>query len=233
MNEPKILRMLVALVAAAGATTAASDAGACSTKPSSSHYYAEISKYNATLADRGASVYIYTNSLTASNPSSGFVDHELWYGVNGGCNYWVEAGFTDGATYAGGSVNQHFFWADNRNGGGYHEHYPSYAWALNHAYQVEVTWAGTACAWNVTVGGNHLGTSTGNCAGTYRCLEAGLESTNASSSQRVGGFLESWSQKDGSNNWHSGWSGANAWSYCPAQIGFVSSTATEEGLHGL
>jgi hypothetical protein len=235
-----------ALAALAGITAAAAPqiADACSTYEGG-HYYAIIQKLDATNAANGAAIQIFTNSLTAANSTS-FVNHEMWYGVNGNGSYWVEVGFKDGSTCRSATsaydpqydcssiapVHQAVFWADQRaNGGGYHEHYPSYKWLQDAYYEVQVDWAGVSCAWNVYVGVSYVGTSTANCAGPTRYLAAGIESTNAAATQHVGGYLTEWEEKHSNNAWAAGWEGAALYATCPADIRNYGNY-TNEVLHG-
>jgi hypothetical protein len=220
------------LVAIVGGSAAAAEnvAEACHAH-TSGHYYAIL--WNTDIgsheADRGAAVNIDTTSLTSD--SSNFVNHEFWYGVVPGGTYWVEVGVKDGLTFSGSTVNQHIFWADNRHGGGYHEHYPAVSWKLNAYYQNKIIWAGRSCAWDVYFGGVHLGTSTNQCSGTNRYVAAGIEATTAGTNEKVTGHLESWQRKDNTNAWHNGWAGATGDADCPADIN-TSSTSTSEVLHG-
>ena len=195
------------------------------------HYYAILQKANATNATSGAAIYIFTNSLTAANGSS-FVDHEMWYGVDGAGAHWVEVGVTDGVTEYGSVVHHAVFWADNRAGsGGYHEHYPSVRWSSNVYYQVQVAWAGVPCAWNVFFGGTYIGRSTANCAGPTRMLEAGIESTNAAATQHVGGYMTGWEERARNNIWYRGWENPGLYATCPAAIKSYG-PYTNEVLHG-
>jgi hypothetical protein len=235
-------RARLALVGAAATSALAVPhyAEACSANPGG-HYYAEIYKPNAVNATNGAAIYMYTNSLTAANAYN-FVNHEMWYGVTGNGAYWVEVGFKDGVTChsapsaagpCSGSAPVHraVFWADNRYGGGYHEHYPAVGWSENVYYQLQVDWAGVSCAWNVYLGVTHLGTSTHNCAGPTRWLAAGIEATSAAPTQHVGGYMTGWEEKARNNGWYRGWENPGLWADCPADIrsfGFY----TEEVLHG-
>jgi hypothetical protein len=224
--------LLLATLAGGAVTALARPSVACHTH-TSGHWYANLSNTNVseTVAGKGAAIYIYTNSL--SSDGSDFVDHEMWYGVVGGGAYWAEVGVTDGITSSGNYVNQRVFWADNRNGGGYHEHYPSVGWKLNAWYQDKIVWSGQSCAWDVYFGGVKLGTSTGNCGGSNRYLAAGIEATSASSNEHVGGYMANWQRKDTSNNWHGDWSGATTSADCPADIITLPNTQeTEEVLHG-
>jgi hypothetical protein len=129
------------------------------------------------IANEGIWIQINTNLLNTKDCNN-FVDHEMWYGVVAGGDYWVEVGFTSGIGQAG-CVDKALFWADNRNGGGYHEHYPGNGWSLDAWYNMEIR-RKTGCSWNVNIGGLTIGTSTSNCtpnnAGRYAA--AGIETTS-------------------------------------------------------
>jgi hypothetical protein len=205
-------------------------AEACSSKPSGSHYYAEIRKFNSLKADHGAAIDIDTTSVTTGSPSTQFVDHEMWYGVTGDCAYWVEVGVTDGLKQDGGQANQAIFWAQNRHVG-YKEYYPSVSWRENVFYTVSVTWIGNS-SWNVYFGGVKLGVSTSNYyGGADRCMEAGLEATRADTSDRVGGSMHNYRRKDNDDHWYTGWDGSSAFAYCPADIRTYGFDFDDE-LHG-
>lgn len=220
------------------------DAHACGGPNADGHIYANVMKSNAGAATNGASVLIYTNSLVADNTwHFAFVNHEFWYGVDSTGTYWVEVGFKDGSTCRSEStlngpcststpVTNAIFWADNRNGGGYHEHYPAVGWSMNAWYQVQVTRGPSYCAWNVYIGGVYLGQSTSNCATGNRWLAAGIESTNADTGQHVGGYLADWKELTVYGVWVNGWE--NPWLYdnCPADIVWDGSWETQEVLHG-
>jgi hypothetical protein len=227
MGSSRSRAMLAAIAAAAGLLSPA-PASACQTRPSGSHWYGVSQKANATGADRGAAATIAATSLATTYPN--IVTHELWYGVTGSGSYWVEVGVIDGYTQAG-TIDKRVFWADNRNGGGFHEHISGLGWTLGGYYQAKVVWAGTSCAWDVSFAGTHLGTSTGNCGGSYRYLASGLEASSATSTDHVGGYSEKWARKDGSSNWHYDWESPVHFAYCPADIN-VYSGYTEEVLHG-
>ena len=217
----------------------ATDAAACTPGPDpDGHYYGVIGADNvANEGNRAESAFLYTNNLTTAD-SSDLVTHEMWYGVTGDASYWVEVGVMDGGARTScflclsDDVFDAVFWADNRNGGSFNEHFPEVSWEPDQWYQVEVAFAGAACNWNVYFGGVNLGTSTSNCAGSTRAFHAGLESTSTSGVARVDGRVTSWSVEDNNNNWTT-WSPA-FYANCPADIQFTSSShnETKEELHG-
>jgi hypothetical protein len=231
MTTPRHLAWTASALAALATTFAAHPAHACTTK-GSGHYY--VIQYDQTNdADHGARLALRTDNLTDSTPSSSFVDHEMWYGVNASGSHWVEVGVTDGETISGTAVNQHVFWADNRGGGGgYHEHYPNVSWKLGPYYQVMVQWAGNN-AWNVYFGTIHLGTSTNNFdGGATRLLEAGIEAVHARSGDHVGGYINHPERKDANDHWYNGWQNPAFLEDCPGDMKRTDSLTTHEVLHG-
>ena len=197
----------------------------------SSHCYAIVYAPYVNNAGHGAAADIRTDSLSSARPATNFVNHEMWYGLNGSGSFWVEVGFKSGVTYASGSVYHRLFWADNRNGGGYHEHFPSYGWRIGSWYRLQVSRAGN-CAWNVYVSGTRVGTSTSNCAGGSRDLNVGLEATEVTRNDHGGGASAGWASLDANNRWHSGfWQNASLLEDSPTAIHRYSGY-TYEVLHG-
>lgn len=200
------LRRLTALAVAAATVTAAHSASA-------SHYYAvHAAGVFDGSADDGDFTAIWTSILhaTCNIFQHDFTNHEMWYGLDGGDNYWIELGFKDGSNSSGGCEDgTNFFWADNRNGGGYNEHNTSWVVPWNSWQSLQISAAGS-CTWNVMwtdpSSGNFTitGTSTSNCPGSGRTLIAGIESTNpgAGSAQ---GWLSDWWEENGSGGWSQGW----------------------------
>jgi hypothetical protein len=164
-------------------------------------------------AGSGSAVYVETDNLDANFlicccPS--FITHEMWYGLSSTASYWVEVGFVDGVKSGGqsGCANDAVFWADNRNGGGYHEHYPNNSWSYGTWYQLWVAYNGApgGCAWSVNVGSTNLGTSTNNCPlGTTRALEFGIETPTQTANNQAKGMGWDWARADTAGNWWSGW----------------------------
>jgi hypothetical protein len=224
----RILLIAVAVIAPTA------DASVCTHHPAGRHWYAELQKTYTTRAEHGAAINIETTTLTSGSPVSELVSHEMWYGVTGGCEYWVEVGVKDGVAHDSvNPVHHQVFWADNRaNGGGYHEHYPAVGWSLGAYYQVKVVWAGNN-SWNAYFGGVFLGTSTNNYyGGVHRCLLAGLEASRAAATDHVGGHMFGWARKARNDVWYQDWDGKSLWSDCPADIDVSSDNVTTEVLHG-
>jgi hypothetical protein len=225
-----VLAVAVAVAAAGGASNA--HASVCSPHPAGRHWYAEMQKTYTPRAEHGAAINIDTTSLTTGSPDSQLVTHEMWYGVTGGCEYWVEVGVLDGAALGVGSPRHAVFWADVRANGGLHVHLPAVGWRLGAYYQVKVTWAGNN-SWNVYFGGVFLGTSTNNYyGGVNRCLLAGLEASRAAATDHVGGHMFGWARKARNDVWYQDWDGKSLWSDCPADIDVTTSNVTTEVLHG-
>ncbi|MGZ5232116.1 MAG: hypothetical protein ACXWC3_19015 [Burkholderiales bacterium] len=100
----------------------------------------------------------------------------FWEGTdNADFSYWIEDGLHVGVHYDGTCGNGvQFYWADNRPGGGYHEHYPggSVGFGTNYAFKIFFDGGST---WEVDRNGNVLGYSTSNpCCST--AIQAGGES---------------------------------------------------------
>lgn len=221
------------IVSAIGVGTSAGVASASVCSPltdPNANYYAQFFSANTSVAPHGASADLYTSSLTSGDPTIEFVNHEMWYGVTGNCTFWVEVGVSDGPAYAGGAHDQDIFWADQRNGGGYHEHYSSASWSLNAWYTAKVGWAGNN-SWDVYFGAIKLGTSTNNTPGSLRCLQSGIEANYAFSSDHAGGRMTNWKHKSSGDVWSAGWGTSSLSSDCPADID-ISNGITTEVLHG-
>jgi len=231
-----MLRVINRLPALGIATIAAAVLTASTARAQCAHYYGILQAGALpTSAENGGQVDIYTSVLYAASCGN-FVNHEFWYsnidfeGANG---YWIEVGFKDGLTSGGGCVDDVDFWADNRNGGGYNEHYPGNGWNFNEYYDAEVQWSGSACQWNVILGGVHIGTSTSNCLGSGRSLNAGIEQcvgVGVSEYDEARGYLTEWEQQESPGGaWANNWgSGIVLYSSNPPNIEFLSSSETEE-----
>lgn len=193
----------------------------------SDHYYA-IAQANITgayvgtgAADLGASVNLWTNILhsTCNIVEHNFVNHEFWYNLQGNSTaYWVEVGFKDGATNGADCVTKDVFWADSRNGGGYNEHHTGWQVSGGEWEGLAIESNGQSCQWNVLWEGTVIGTSTANCPGDGRILQAGIETTSQTTGS-VQGWESSWAEWGGFNgNWQSGWDG-----------GFLCQNSTNNG----
>jgi hypothetical protein len=182
-------------------------------------------------ADRGMAALIATTTLNNVDCSN-HVSHEIWYGLVPGAQFWVEVGFASGISQAG-CVDKAVFWADNRNGGGYHEHWTGHSWSLGTTYQPWIGQAGGSCTWSVNFGGINIGTSTNNCPGTGRHLAGGIETTSTASASQVKGFLAGFLRADVTLTWQSGWDGPVLSQNSPPFIQWTDSshTGSEEVLN--
>jgi len=211
----------VCLGVAVALLTAAADASA-------SHYYAEVGNGSipAGDADEGAQIDLETDTLVSACGSN-FVDHEMWYGVVSGGAYWVEAGVTTGVS-GGSCYTRTVFWADNRNGGGYHEHMITNVGWSSGFYDVQIVQHGSVFGtWDVYFGGLQIGTSASNYPGAGRFLEAGIESTISGSSQQVRGWTLSREMYDSTSTWRAGWDNSGLYNDAPAIIGWEDSSDDE------
>jgi hypothetical protein len=219
-----VIHKLSAVCVAAAALTASANASA-------QHYYGVLVNWNVGNgdADQGSAVTIDTDVLSTWDCPNfkNFVNHEMWYDVVPG-TYWVEVGFKEGIDYYNNCDYDVDFWADKRNGGGYHEHFPGNSWNFDTGYQAVVQQPGQTnnCSWDVWLGGVYLGTSTSNCPGTSRKLAAGLETT-AQSNSWARGWLWGWQRLDSSRNWWGGWDGAGGSQNNPPNIQWANSSQTE------
>lgn len=200
----------------------------------SADYYAYLSNdyVGSGYADQGSYVQLYTDDLSVSPVTTQFVTHEMWYGVVDGGQYWVEVGVNYGEQRPSGYDYGAVFWADNRNGGGYHEHYPGTSWSFDTWQWVYVErTTSTSCSWYVFFSANRLDTSTNNCPGTGRRLVAGIEATTQGHSSTSGawarGWLYAWERKDSSGTWYDGWNGVSLYQDSPPYIQYTDGTNTE------
>ncbi len=211
-----------------GACIAATALTASTARADGTHFYALLVSSSDVQgsADKGANISIDTTAL-GSETCADFVNHEFWYGTYPGGANWVEVGFKDGTTNAGNCVHRVDFWADRRPDGSYNEHYPNNAWSLNTWYSAEVTNAGS-CTWAVWLGGLQIGTSTSNCPGSGRDLNAGIENDQVGSEfDRASGFLANWNAEGAAGLWFGGWTGqALSTGHAPG-IEWTSSSDTE------
>jgi hypothetical protein len=197
MHIPVFTR-LSAMCVAGAALSASANASA------GTHYYAQHVAQVSGSADDGAFTNIWTNVLhsTCTIFTQNFVNHEMWYAFGTG-TYWVEVGFKDGLDGSGSCHTDVLFWADNRNGGGYSEHYPGNGWSFGGWYPLQISSAGS-CTWSVLFNGTNIGTSTANCPGSGRLLQAGIESTSQTTGSAQG-WLGNWWEESGSGNWQQAW----------------------------
>lgn len=196
-----------------------------SSSASAVHYYGVIqANVYGGHADEGASVLINTDFLFDTSPGSQIVSHELWYGVVTTMQFWVEVGFMCGEHYDGFVGCWDVVWADGRNGGGYHEHYPGNSWNYDTWYAASVQrTSSTSCSWDVYLGAVKLGTSTANCLGANRALAAGIETSDRGSGYAKG-WLFGWQELDSSWTWRNDWDGRWLRPDAPPYIQFTDST---------
>ena len=200
MRVPIVARLSAMCVVGAALTASAS----VSANP---HYYAQLlTNQVGGNADDGAFIDIWTNILgTGCNLLTGYqtANHEFWY-LDATETYWVEAGWHVGETFGAGCHFAAFFWADQRNGGGYNEHMTNWGLITGDWESFQISTAGS-CAWSVFWEGGNMGTSTSNCL-VGRSLEAGVETTSQTTGN-VKGWLSNWKEQDGSGTWRNQWDG--------------------------
>jgi len=221
MTRPVVTRLCAVCVAAA-AVTASTNAAA------STHFYGIIETPDITNNDAsdGEFMFIKTNVLhcTCNIIDHKFVDHEMWYLTNPSGPDWVEVGFIDGTTVNDLScVHDEIFWADNRPGGGFNQHFFTNGWTLGDWYAMQIASDGS-CEWSVTLGGVKFGDSTANCPASDRILMGGIEATDQPTGS-VQGFLEHWEEQNSSEIWHVGWDGVS-----PPSNGLVHVTAPNPNI---
>src|SRR5258708_7419456 len=106
MRVSVIHRLSVVSVAAAALTVSAN--------ASAQHPHAIVWRTHISggLADQAGAVSMMMSHLESD--CNNFVDHEMWYGVEGTGTNNVEVGFTNGQD-DGGCIFTSAFWADTRN----------------------------------------------------------------------------------------------------------------------
>lgn len=166
---PAATALLLALPLVGVGATSTAIAGPCA-----NHCYGIVEWDNIRV--NGGLTYLTENCMNVPRPDTDFVDNEMW--VDFSSNTWTEAGENYGVA---NGANKRFFWADQRPGNDYHEHYASYGPNTGQVYGDQIRWAGYPQAWDVSVGGFN-GTSTGQ-PGPATHLQAGLETTDHNSSE--------------------------------------------------
>jgi hypothetical protein len=144
----------------------------------------------------------------------------MWQGTDSNTNlgYWVELGAAYGNPQG---AKRYWYWADNRPGGGYHEHdQVGQPLSLNTTYSLEVVFS-SGSTWDV-LGPFPFATSTGSPP-HGSALEAGTEIT--SNGPRSVGHISSLEYFDTSFGIHDGWSGAKIFNTSggPATASWVGS----------
>jgi hypothetical protein len=186
---------------AAGMVSAKANAATCST---ASHCYG-IARWESSPETAGSAGSIDSTCLWVGDPSTDFVDQEIWQGTDSApyADYWVEAGETYGNPNGG---VRSWFWARNRPGSnGYAQFFPSGTVNLSTSYEFQFSWVSGTNEWQVTA---PWGTSTATSNPPYgKWLQAGSEITD--NSNRTNGDISSLDYLDTSFSEHFGWSGAS------------------------
>jgi hypothetical protein len=196
-----------ALLAVAGLVTFGPPAGAITGCPSGtvSHCYA-IGRMGQNWTGTFVPINAISGDLVVNclgvNQYTDFVNYETWLDTNLNVDpvgaYWVEEGAKFGIGVTGADEGFQWFWADNRPGGGYWEHYLGGA-SLNTFTNVRFTWQSGTGNWYVYLAGNYEGTSVNNGAWGGGS-DTGIEATTASATFE--GWTRWWQYADPSWNWH-------------------------------
>ncbi len=207
-RQIQILLAALALVGASAALPQTALAYTCSTS-SSSHCYALAIWVNS-AANEGIYTNIYSSCLNGPNDTVNFADEEMWEATDNSSNlgYWVETGLSYGELNGQARGGPYWFWADNRPGGGYHEHYVGTR-SLNTSYETEIIYAGSN-SWWVWQGTSHVGTSTSNPPYSLS-METGIETT--SNSYNIVGQSSPLDWFDTTGSLHTNWQYGSSDSY--------------------
>lgn len=211
MTLPVVKRITAVRIAAmAAAILTASTAAA-------QYDYAQLLAYDIpSNANSGARVAIETDVLSTETCSN-HVNHEMWYLTSGtSSSYWIEVGFKAGDPGAPNAScvtdpTSSEFWCDARpNTNSYYNcHFYGYGWNYGNWYLAQIDNIGS-CTWAVSLGGVQLGTSSSNCAGTGRWLQAGIEHYYPNNeTDGAFGFLTQWAEEESPTGgpWISTWDG--------------------------
>jgi hypothetical protein len=211
-------------VAAPG--TIARAASSCAS-PNGQHCYAEE---NTATRNQGAYGEITANCLYfPKNSTSASVTNEIWDGQSG--KYWTEAGVTSGQG-GNGYDSRRWFWADDRPGYGYYEHYPNISSAGSGDYGLEIYYVGNG-SWHVLGGNNYsvIGISSSQPAGSTGDVTGGTEYMGAANSGiRDAGSIQNMQWRDTKGTWHLLGKAAQSDNFGPGHYingTFNSSTSTE------
>jgi hypothetical protein len=125
----------------------------------------------------GAVATISTTCLSGPNDVNNFADEEIWEGTNNDPNggSWVEEGLSYGEINGQARGGPFWFWADQRPGYNYFEHYVSTA-SYGTNYVAKIKYNGSS-SWGVYRGATLLGSSTPNPAWS-QYMATGIEETN-------------------------------------------------------
>jgi hypothetical protein len=216
-----ILGILAVLVV--GSISTAPQAYAAPTCTLSTHCYdlVRVGPTSGSSGFYGAYGYIHAACLSNSNAPFDFTTDETWLSFPTG-NYWVEAGLAYGDPFYG----KYFYWADQRPGGGYHEHDdPTDLPDNTTPYYFDISYIGSG-NYDVLIG-PMSGTSTGWSSPIANRIDTGTEAS--------GGAVSVWGSSSGlgyytlanaaHNYWT--WSGGNTYSFQdPSSWGIVQTVTS-------
>lgn len=152
----------------------------------------------------GVSTELSVDCLWVDNTGTDFVNHEMWMSTNDNNPdpnnpTWVEEGMTDGTLWA--SPGQEFgfiwFWADQRPGGSYNEHYIGPASTGTYT-SASFYWVPNTGNWDLYNNGSYVGTSV-NVGAWAGGSDNGAESTTPA--MGMVGYSRNWQYVDTSNSW--------------------------------
>jgi hypothetical protein len=141
----------------------------------------------------------HVSNFAANDFNNGFVNQSVtWLRSIQGGMFWVEIGVTHGTPIGN---QKKWYWADMRNGGGYHEHFMRNS-VLGENVDAAIEWAGGG-SYSVWMNGSVVGWSTSHQCCSQR-IDIGAEELSTD------GFIAtSWHDslwwKDGGGTWNSGW----------------------------
>lgn len=190
--------LAVSAMAVAGPGTIAEAASSCAS-PNGQHCYSEE---NTATKNEGAYGIITANCLYfPRNSTSASVTNEIWDGQSN--KYWTEAGVTTGQG-GNGYDSRSWFWADDRPGYGYYQHYPNVSAAGSGNYRLKIYYVGQN-SWHVLGGNSYsvIGISSAQPVGSTGDVTGGTEYMGAANSGiRDRGRIQSM-QWEGTNGvWH-------------------------------
>jgi len=140
----------------------------------SSHCYGVV-HWSGGVTYGGTSILV--RGLGAPNSGAGFITNEMW--VADSPNYWVETGITVGPVQGHGvCTSDCYYWADNRPGSGYNEHFlanvPQTDYGKFTGFSVSNQGGGTFHVSITGYNGAYSGDSTGNSM-SPNWIQTGME----------------------------------------------------------
>ena len=179
---------------------------------------------------KGDGMSIEVDCLQVPDPNQAFVTAETWVATNGSTDNWVEAGLSFGAPNGGTIVT---FWADQRPGGGYHEHPGGAGSGSRLAYYGERIQQATSSTWNVQIGVLN-GVSTAN-PGPSIYIGAGSETNESNTAYtKVSMFTKNMGFFDGNGNFKLAWGYSHGHAYpndIPSDYGFAHIDPSYTAIH--